>query len=860
MSDIEVYEFSRAFDGIKKIDNYGWVSGGYSPEKISHANQPVPEEIRRAVFANLFALNDNYPPNEGELALIAREIPGKNQGVLYAVLAVANRQRDDGGRPTIGYRYFWIVAKNQNNDYDGILALLTWWGCIQSERKLYFDMEKAGRGEIPGSIERISGWARVNLAQDPNYSQLQDQVVQAAKIPQLQNLSTRPSEKWDELWTDFHFVASGLSHRAQSDVAWAWNVRRLLQPGSFISVACATAEDCASIESVQRLLPNVADFLVRDASEIVSGEESPYPLAHSSPQRYKLLIKDEQLKRALKNAALNPDNIQLSDVEVVLAALVEDHKRQPNDLVDRRLNQPDSPELGHRYYQALLALVIPDHRQTSRWITNFLEKLKTSRNGQVDPSSDDNNILELQNKFSYLSNKIFLDYRNKERNFSEEISEAFTIFLSRQANPDEVSPLDSILSQTVDTNLYNCLNKVFQAKDEQSYKKVSFLLLQGIWLDRFFQYSSQVWDDIYTDYGNKDGKDHPLEDTRSKDFPHEIRTRITHYQKTQFNISKVYESHKKNQKTLVGYLWLAKLFEGCNHTALSQLFYIFSGNSPYKLDEVKDSVKSLFYDGSSMSDGHSSNQGNSSSTGQISDTGFALIADLKNLFCENVQVQLALIAITSALSFAMRPSLESVVIIGCVILVLFVVTYGVLLLANFSGSRSGQRLHEGKIASRFLAYLALIWLVVLIGKEFVDLGLTLNQASSPNPLGSPSESVKIARRIGPLIMRATMINDPYEELDQFKKLDPKDSKIQEYIKTYYIPDLKSDQASKQFELVYQYLSQSSNQEEFQRAKQDIRTHGIQSLSSNQAESFEHQMNHLIKTQQQKKERNQEPKP
>ncbi|MFM6003929.1 MAG: hypothetical protein ACKPB7_11765, partial [Sphaerospermopsis kisseleviana] len=139
MSSIPIYQFCRAFDNVRWSDEYQrHVSGGYTPGKIARWNQQVPEEIHQAVKKNYFKLNDSYPPEEDDFALIAREIDDK-----YAVLAVANRQIDDEPRPTIGYKYFWL--KKSSPDVDGIGTLIYWW----SEREPKFDMSELAEQSVP---------------------------------------------------------------------------------------------------------------------------------------------------------------------------------------------------------------------------------------------------------------------------------------------------------------------------------------------------------------------------------------------------------------------------------------------------------------------------------------------------------------------------------------------------------------------------------------------------------------------------------------------------------------------------------------------------------------------------------------
>ncbi|MGK7886291.1 MAG: hypothetical protein AB4057_16915, partial [Crocosphaera sp.] len=97
-----VNEFSRQFLEPKLSDtSHQYVTTGFDKE-IGHQTQDVPEEITLAVHNHLFRINDNYPPQSGEVALIARELDN------YSVLAVANLAKDERDRPLVNYRYFWL--------------------------------------------------------------------------------------------------------------------------------------------------------------------------------------------------------------------------------------------------------------------------------------------------------------------------------------------------------------------------------------------------------------------------------------------------------------------------------------------------------------------------------------------------------------------------------------------------------------------------------------------------------------------------------------------------------------------------------------------------------------------------------
>ncbi|MFM6008551.1 MAG: hypothetical protein ACKPA7_32075 [Sphaerospermopsis kisseleviana] len=153
MTGIPIYQFCRAFENVRWSDVYQrYVSGGYAFEKITRWNREVPEEIRQEVINGYFALNDNYPPEEDDFALIAREINDK-----YAVLAVANRQLDDGGRPTIGYKYFWL--EKSSPDVDGIGTLIFWW----SENEPKFNMAELVETSLPQTFYYPREEAKINL-------------------------------------------------------------------------------------------------------------------------------------------------------------------------------------------------------------------------------------------------------------------------------------------------------------------------------------------------------------------------------------------------------------------------------------------------------------------------------------------------------------------------------------------------------------------------------------------------------------------------------------------------------------------------------------------------------------------------
>jgi hypothetical protein len=237
MSVVHIYQFCRAFDNVRYSEVYGcYVSGGYAFEKIARASHEVPPEIREAVINDYFKLNDNYPPETGDFALIAREIDNK-----YSVLAVANRQLDDGGRPTIGYKYFWL--EKSSSDVDGIGTLIYWWS---NHKKPKFDMAELVEKSPP---ERLY----YQEIQKRNFLEILKYVQKLNEIPEI---TVVKKELWQQAYPayiELHYLALGLSDRATRLNAWAWNVHKIAYPERFLAIFYATQEDIPKNISKQPL-------------------------------------------------------------------------------------------------------------------------------------------------------------------------------------------------------------------------------------------------------------------------------------------------------------------------------------------------------------------------------------------------------------------------------------------------------------------------------------------------------------------------------------------------------------------------------------------------------------------------------
>jgi hypothetical protein len=236
---VEIYEFSRAFDNVQYSDVYGrWVSGGYAPEKINRSNQSVPPELRKAVTSDYFTLNDSYPPLEGEVALIGYELE------KYSLLAVANKQIDDGGRPTIGYRYFWLEQQEGDQELDGVGTLLFWWHA-QMAQPPQFEMAQALSHAVPESVT-FANDLRTRTRFTEEFESEIENLVTDQLIPQIKVVNPLDLD-----YIQCHFLAYSLAMKTQRSLAWAWNVRRLVQPESFLSIYAATEREKPAVPRIE---------------------------------------------------------------------------------------------------------------------------------------------------------------------------------------------------------------------------------------------------------------------------------------------------------------------------------------------------------------------------------------------------------------------------------------------------------------------------------------------------------------------------------------------------------------------------------------------------------------------------------
>lgn len=223
-----IHEFSREFK--PKKNNHGKiVSGGYGQEvgPTGPDSADVPDEIKEAVNSDYFRINDSYCPKDKEIALIARELS------KYSVLAVATKVPEDGNRPGVAYRYFWLEKNSHEPNFDGIGIILYWW--LKKSGKLTFSFYQSD--QKPDYKTIIPSAEEFNIYQEKFKDLFQEITYQ----PFILSSKIIKDELLDKELAQLHalflyFQDFSLKRdRQDSSIsrAWAWNVRDLEHPELF---------------------------------------------------------------------------------------------------------------------------------------------------------------------------------------------------------------------------------------------------------------------------------------------------------------------------------------------------------------------------------------------------------------------------------------------------------------------------------------------------------------------------------------------------------------------------------------------------------------------------------------------------
>ena len=561
MSVVQIYQFCRAFDNVRWSEVYQcYISGGYAFEKIARASYEVPPEIREAVINDDFKLNDNYPPEQDDFALIAREIDNK-----YSVLAVANRQLDDGGRPTIGYKYFWLEKSSPDID-DGIGTLVYWW---LNQNKPKFNMDELDKQLSPSpKIFNVRELYKKLTFEEDQLQDIKRIVEEQNKIPYTFVVT---KELWKQRYPEYtklHYLALCLSVRSNNLNSWAWNVHKIAYPERFLAIFYPTKEEIPSnihqrnlpplnLPSPQTHNPNNLNSNPNN-SGITATTQNTSPLAKNSGQ----IAPNNKITTCLIDIAkifTNQNKLNSKKTEELFGYLKDCSDADLYEIINENMLKNSS---YYEIYSQLVYLISPNHRSSQEWLSDMVISLEIETK-KTSP-------------FKYLRDKTRNILGLSEDHNQPTIPEFQRILLEASVNYD--AQIHQKLENSIYSGISFLLNKLINPEQRINTneakviaQKIDYLLTrsQGIWQEYFQKYAKMIAQVILDQ-----------EDEKSIKYP----SIISFCKPILDIIPQLKNIHEQNRHDQYGdYKRLAIIFSKTHRKDLAEFLYCMSGTSDDKI-------------------------------------------------------------------------------------------------------------------------------------------------------------------------------------------------------------------------------------------------------------------------------------
>ncbi|MDJ0659915.1 MAG: hypothetical protein QNJ42_10560 [Crocosphaera sp.] len=333
----KIYEFSRTFLEPQWSDNLKqYVTTGFDKE-IGWESKKVPKDIINVVHNHLLRINDNYPPQGNEIALIAREL--KN----YAILAVATQLIDNRYRPLVAYRYFWLKKPSRNDTVDGVGTLLKWWlNQWENQNTLYYKLKPSAEHKIEKKPYLTSFLLKNDL------------IKQFYDEPLFKDIKTRNEQSQNSLVVpiqynledeQFHILALKLSQEYKVSLNWAYNVNKLEHPEQFTLIY---SQDSLIINNLNESYQSFSD------NDSLDNSLSDVNLTETNLKRCLIEI--------AKNKNLDHNFLKLSNY----LEKIDSHNWHWESIIDQTFIH-SSNDIKNAKYRGLLAILMPSP-QVFEWL------------------------------------------------------------------------------------------------------------------------------------------------------------------------------------------------------------------------------------------------------------------------------------------------------------------------------------------------------------------------------------------------------------------------------------------------------------------------------------------------------------
>ncbi|MGK7883211.1 MAG: peptidoglycan-binding domain-containing protein [Crocosphaera sp.] len=229
-----------------------------------------------------------------EIALIAREIS------QYSILAVVTHGSDDGSRPIVCYRYFWLENAD-TDDFDGVATLLKWW---EEKDKPYceikpwaeYENELTENGEDFYQATPIDKkYSEPFQQQTKSYQKQTNKNLDANQIeekPYIFSIHKNDSVILPNYW-GIHALALQLNNKYENaEIAWSWKTSVIDEPSNFTLICCADERNCD--RQKQWYSSSSQKLVIRPNYNPLASVTSSY--RNLSQELIKIAQKNQQLK------------------------------------------------------------------------------------------------------------------------------------------------------------------------------------------------------------------------------------------------------------------------------------------------------------------------------------------------------------------------------------------------------------------------------------------------------------------------------------------------------------------------------------------------------------------------------------
>jgi len=308
---IKIHEFSTGIN-FDKLPNGGWVSKGFTGRYMNSTLGEIPVTVQRAISNKLFEVGEGASSEEA--AIIGRVIPRDEDNLDYSVIAIITKGKDDEGRSCGFTRYFLC---------EGADSL---WIIID-----YIQYYKRNQEHIPYFNPLDKRRVGYPISYTPKLRQPSSNLPPESESPNLPILLNYELDTYQEI----NSWAEQIASLHNQPVSWAYNVRALENPKSFVLINPASDQAYDGIEDAlkksSRILvnPNFDEQGLKNAIKGIMNSEQVKEewlktihksllSGHVTPEYWQKLFNSEGADKGIKGEISSPQMARLLTLRAII--------------------------------------------------------------------------------------------------------------------------------------------------------------------------------------------------------------------------------------------------------------------------------------------------------------------------------------------------------------------------------------------------------------------------------------------------------------------------------------------------------------------------------------------------------------